>query len=320
MHRRTTRLVVALAALAVAAIAAAPLPAGAGAHAAPILCGGFEESSTFNSVARLAPTSTARGGTLVRERDTRGITADSEIPGSVPATSSSFTTTIPVYFHVVTDGSTGRLSKATVKEQITVLNLSFGGFYGGDDSGFRFRLAGLDYTDNAEWFAQETFAAEVAMKSALKRGDATALNIYSTSGGGFLGWAYYPSIVTRQAYQVLDGVVMHYGSVPGGPITNYNLGYTATHEVGHWLGLPHTFEQGCIGHGDYVDDTPYEATPTSGCPEGKDTCTRGVGPDPIHNYMDYSYDTCYTEFTAGQGERMQQQWLHWRVQVGYVPN
>jgi hypothetical protein len=131
------------------------------------------------------------------------------------------------------------------------MNLSFGGFYGGVDTGFRFTLAGLDYTDNAEWFAQETFAAEVAMKSALKQGDATALNIYSTSGGGFLGWAYYPKIVTSNQYQVLDGVVIHYGSVPGGPIEGFNLGFTATHEAGHWLGLAHTFEQGCQGHGDY---------------------------------------------------------------------
>jgi Pregnancy-associated plasma protein-A len=221
-----------------------------------------------------------------------------------------------VYFHVITDGSTGRLSRSTVRDQIDVMNLSFGGFYGGVDTGFRFMLAGLDYTDNAEWFAQETFAAEVAMKSALKQGDATALNIYSTSGGGFLGWAYYPKIVTSNQYQVLDGVVIHYGSVPGGPIEGFNLGYTATHEAGHWLGLAHTFEQGCQGHGDYVDDTPAEATPTSGCPIGKDTCT-APGADPIHNYMDYSDDPCYNQFTAGQETRMQEQFLHWRVEHGY---
>ena len=52
--------------------------------------------------------------------------------------------------------------------------------------------------------------------------------------------------------------------------------------------------------------------PTSGCPSGKDTCPE-PGLDPIHNYMDYSYDTCYNQFTAGQAARMQQQWLHWRV-------
>ena len=150
------------------------------------------------------------------------------------------------------------------------------------------------------------------MKSALKQGDATDLNIYSTSGGGYLGWAYYPSTVKSAKYAILDGVVIHYGSMPGGYIRNYNLGYTATHEAGHWLGLAHTFEGGCNGAGDQVDDTPAELEPTSGCPAGKDTCVGG-GLDPIHNYMDYSYDICYTEFTAGQSQRMQEQWLHWRL-------
>ena len=79
--------------------------------------------------------------------------------------------------------------------------------------------------------------------------------------------------------------------------------------------MTHTFEQGCGGHGDYVDDTPSEATPTTGCPAGKDTCP-APGDDPIHNYMDYSYDSCYTQFTAGQADRGQQQYLHWRVQHG----
>jgi hypothetical protein len=314
-----------LAATAISIFAAA----AAGALVSPASAGGTDLSTAvsgafcstdhgvFNGLSGLAPTSTARSGKkFVRERETRGIVADSEFSGPKPSAPASFSATIPVYFHVVTDGSTGRLSRSTVRDQINVLNLSFGGFYGGVDTGFRFTLAGLDFTNNAEWFAQETFAAEVAMKSALKKGDATALNIYSTSGGGFLGWAYYPKIVTSNQNQVLDGVVIHYCSVPGGPIEGFNLGYTATHEAGHWLGLAHTFEQGCQGHGDYVDDTPAEATPTSGCPIGKDTCT-APGSDPIHNYMDYSDDPCYNQFTAGQETRMQEQFLHWRVEHGY---
>jgi Pregnancy-associated plasma protein-A len=92
----------------------------------------------------------------------------------------------------------------------------------------------------------------------------------------------------------------------------YDRGETATHEAGHWLNLEHTFFHGCNGEGDFVDDTPYERTPTDGCPAGKDTCP-APGLDPIHNYMDYSYDTCYTEFTAGQAERMQDAWLFWRA-------
>ena len=275
----------------------------------------------FSSLARLAPTAiTARGIDGRGEKDTSGVVADSQIPsGEEPATSSRFTATIPVWFHVVAAGrapNKGWVSDTQIRDQIAVLNSTFAGRRGGVDTGFRFRLVGTTRTINAEWFAQETFAAEHAMKSALQQGDSTTLNIYSTSGGGFLGWAYYPKIVVYQKFQVLDGVLIHFGSMPGGDIARFNLGFTATHEVGHYLGLAHTFDQGCQGHGDYVDDTPAMAIPTSRCPIGKDTCPE-PGLDPIHNYMDYSDDACYTEFTAGQRTRMQEQWLHWRVKHGY---
>ena len=61
-----------------------------------------------------------------------------------------------------------------------------------------------------------------------------------------------------------------------------------------------------------VDDTPAMFEPTGGCPIGKDTCP-APGLDPIHNYMDYSFDSCYEEFTPDQTARMQAQYLHWRV-------
>ena len=285
-------------------------PATAGSYGiAPTLCG----AEVFDGVVALTRTGTARGlnGSIRTEKDPARFTGGGDgqkTPGKPTAG------TIPVYFHVVhaVDGE-GFVSEADVELQIDVLNLSFGGFPDGADTGFRFTLVGLDYTANDAWYAQATFEDEIAMKSALKQGGAADLNIYSTSGAGLLGWAYYPRITTSNQFGVLDGVVVHYGSLPNGFIPNFNLGYTATHEVGHYLGLPHTFEQGCIGHGDYVDDTPYMSVPTSGCPVGKDTCTRGTGLDPIHNYMDYSIDPCYTQFTQGQTERMQKQYAHWRL-------
>src|SRR5262249_56390587 len=67
--------------------------------------------------------------------------------------------------------------------------------------------------------------------------------------------------------------------------------------------LLHTFQGGCTPPGDEVDDTPFEAGPAFGCPEGSDTCP-APGLDPIHNYMDYSDDPCLTEFTSGQDDRI----------------
>lgn len=94
-----------------------------------------------------------------------------------------------------------------------------------------------------------------------------------------------------------DGVVLNLTSYPGGPITNYNQGKTLVHEVGHWVGLYHVFQGGCSGQGDYVDDTPPQSTATNGCPSYQDSCSGG-GPDSVTNFMDYSYDSYMTKFSA----------------------
>lgn len=155
--------------------------------------------------------------------------------------------------------------------------------------GISFAQAGVDWTVNSNWASD---GAELAMKRSLRRGTYADLNVYLISSMDYLGYCYFPADTTGadQTF-TLDGCTVLSSSVPGGSEANYDEGLTAVHEVGHWFGLYHTFQGGC-SVGDQVDDTPAEASAASGCPTGRDTCS-AAGVDPIHNYMDYTYDSCY---------------------------
>ncbi|KAL9004588.1 MAG: hypothetical protein Q9188_002597 [Gyalolechia gomerana] len=179
------------------------------------------------------------------------------------------------------------------------------------------------YTVNTTW---ATNSDDVAMKTALRAGTYSSLNIYFQSNLSAPGAAYDPSSFllgycqmptsatstsclsslghnttdsscTSTSYAptsyVSDGCNVLAATMPGGAMQDYNQGKTAVHEVGHWFGLLHTFEgNSCAStdKGDFVDDTPQEMTATDGCPAGKDSCPGSKGLDPIGNYMDYSND------------------------------
>lgn len=224
-------------------------------------------------------------------------------------------TTIPVWVHVLRESTVpllgGDVADAQIAAQIAVINDAFdGGQPGGEPTPFRFELAGVTRTTNVAWFGMETASAEEAeAKTALHTGDAKTLNVYTANPTQAGGWARFPW--SYKHAPELDGIVISYRSLPGGVFLDRAEGDLAVHEVGHWLGLYHTFQGGCSRWGDYVDDTPAEETPATQCDPSRDTCP-APGTDPVHNYMDYTPDSCTSEFTDGQSLRMQDQWTHYR--------
>jgi hypothetical protein len=214
---------------------------------------------------------------------------------------------ITVNFHIVRDDAgNGDVSDSRLNAQITTLNSAYNG------KGFTFARGtttrinksawyNLNYGTTAERDLKYYYAGQAANDPKY------VLNFYvSKLSGGLLGWATFPWDLS--ANPKMDGVVILNTSINGGSATPYNLGDTAVHEIGHWLGLYHTFQSGCgtgnnTTSGDRVSDTWAEYSAASGCPTGRDSCSYS-GADPIDNFMDYSTDSCMNRFTTGQTSRM----------------
>lgn len=215
--------------------------------------------------------------------------------------------TIPVAFIHVVDGDQGHITAEQRRQQIDVMNSAF------EMMGIDFSYNEEDTTivDNPAFFRMgHGSLRERQCKSQNQQLDpTTGLNFYTAApGGGLLGWATFP--FQMEGDPDMDGVVMLHGTMPGGDSPPYNLGATATHEVGHWLGLYHTFQDGCFGLGDEVDDTPAHSGPNFGKPsdEGQphNLCPNEPAGSlcPIHNFMNYVDDDWMNEFTPGQKERV----------------
>ncbi|KJX92741.1 unnamed protein product [Zymoseptoria tritici ST99CH_1A5] len=219
---------------------------------------------------------------------------------------------VDVFVHVVTTSAkSSRYTQSQVNRQIQAMNSAY------SSMAISFNLIDTDFTVNNAWAAAgQGSSAELAMKQALKKGSYGDLDLYFLSdlGGGLLGFCYFPVASPTTRDRQLDGCINLADSLPGGSATNYNMGYTAVHEVGHWFGLFHVFQgQSCSGAGDSVSDTPIQSTATSGCPVNKDSCPNAAGLDSIRNFMDYSYDSCMTGFSAGQSTRANSLYSQYRA-------
>ena len=272
------------------------------------------DSAEAGSAARVRDGSTAQEPKLYPDNQANayGVLKDSPYLGNG-------TVTVPTVFHVVSDHTLTTPQRTRMETmiaaQMTVLNDSFSGKTAPDaaNTPFRFSLTKTTWTVNAEWYhVTPGGKTERPMKAALYEGDSRTLNVYVADiGGGLLGWAYFPKGYNH-GRDYIDGVVMLDESMPGGTAGKYSLGDTLTHEVGHWLMLEHTFHAGCSASNDWVTDTPKEAHPQFDCPIGADTCT-APGVDPIHNFMDYTQDSCMNMFTRGQAQRMSDAWIAFRA-------
>jgi hypothetical protein len=338
---------VATIAAATALALAGPLaPSPASAASAPTIGGTAALAGCVQALASMERTAEADAGTAALATARQG----REIPGGPPGTDTSSVTksdlaaaepalerpramraqaerrlpdrvVIPVHAHIIKGSHRGEqnVRRPAIKRWIGILNRAYAGQQGAlsPNTRYRFQLRTVDFTKRDAWYhAFRLGARDAAAKRALARGPASHLNLYvnrpTPSGFPILGWARFPW--QRASQPKLDHVSVSTDAMPGGRARGYNLGDTLVHEVGHWMGLFHTFQGGC-GDKDLPDglnDTPAESEPSYDCEVGRDTCS-AAGVDPVRNFMNYSRDNCMNQFTVGQVTQMDNMFMQYRL-------
>lgn len=227
---------------------------------------------------------------------------------------------VPVYVHVIKGTHRKERKIAGPKRVRWMLRVLNRGFHGGESRAnaptrYTFVLRHIDYTRRDGWYHAYLFGPRNdRMRTKLHRGGKGALNVYLNGGGPqgqpVLGWSTFPW--RQREHPRLDGVAVNWRAMPWGTLRRYHQGDTIIHEVGHWMGLFHTFQGGCTPPGDMVADTPYESEASYACNTHRDSCPDRPGLDPVHDFMDYSWDSCMNQFTPGQVARMDRAFAKYR--------
>jgi hypothetical protein len=230
---------------------------------------------------------------------------------------------IPVVVHVLYNNASENISDDQIRSQIDALNRDFrrlnadtvntpGRFrYIAADVAIEFALATADpygaptngitrkYTNVTEWTSDDKI--KFSSQGGTNAWDSKSyLNIWVGNMRRLLGYSSAPGAAADR-----DGIVLNI-SVAGtvNVSSPYQMGRTAVHEAGHWLGLKHIWGDTYCGD-DYIDDTPPQGNFTPGCPSGfRSSCSNGAVGDMYMNYMDFTYDACTNLFTTGQRDRM----------------
>ncbi|OAA44542.1 metalloprotease 1 [Beauveria brongniartii RCEF 3172] len=203
---------------------------------------------------------------------------------------------VPTYLHVIASSeSKGYLSTEDVIATIDGMNSDFKGL------GFQFDVQNATHTINSTWAANQD---PMVMKRQLRKGDYKTLNMYFVPTFPTTGGCPFPLNVTADSIEFWrDGCTLL--------SSTHNKNHITTHEVGHWLGLLHTFEGNCDKNNDYVADTPAMQMNYHTCNKTIDTCPDMPGNDPVNNFM--SYGDCIREFTPGQVTRMKSMYQKFRA-------
>jgi len=216
---------------------------------------------------------------------------------------------VGVFWNIIYDGNTGEAGypDSVITQTINIANNYF------SQIGLSFQIRGvrrIPQPYNVVHGVAIGNNVDRGIKNQYRQGGVESLNIYTYATNPNFPYAGYSSFPKDyNSDPKLDGIIYDYNylPIPGRQFNGANSGSIMTHEIGHWVGLYHTFQDGCTSPNDYVDDTPAEGSAASGCPTGRDTCTQFAGVDPIHNMMDYTNDNCRTGFTGGQFTRLRQQ-------------